>query len=136
MSPGAGPGRAVTERPAAFFLRPPAEMRPIASVIGAEAALRLVEAHGGVRIKVPSQARPRSALAGTIGAEALGQLVRAFGGNYLNVPLCRPWRVRVLRLRDGMSYSEIARALHMTEGTVYRYLAAAELIGQTRLPGL
>ena len=118
------------------MLRPPAEVRAIATVIGAEATLRLVEQHGGVRIKVPSRARLDSALGRTIGADALRALVEAYGGNTFNVPLCKRWRVRVLRLRDGLSYSEIARALNMTEGTVYRHLAAAEMVGQARLPGL
>ncbi len=117
-------------------LRPPAEMRPIAQVIGPDAALKLVESYGGVRITVPLRAHPRSVLGRAIGAEPLRRLVDVLGGNRLNVPLCRAWRVRVLRVRDGLSYAEIARSLHMTEGTVYRYLAAADLVDQARLPGL
>ena len=121
---------------AATLPSPPAELSPLTSVIGAAATLRLVEQMGGLRIKVPSKARTTSALGKTIGHDALRLLVQSYGGNTLNVPLCKPWRVKVLRLRDGLSYSEIARALHMTERTVYGYLRAAGLTGQPRLPGL
>ncbi len=117
-------------------LRPPVELTPIVTVIGVDATYRLVAGLGGLRIKVPSRARAGSALARTIGAEALRHLVEVYGGNFINVPLCKVWRVRVLRVRDHLSYSEIARALHMTESTVYRYLAHADLVGQDRLPGL
>lgn len=121
----------------ANLLRPPAEVASISSVIGAEATLHLIERMGGLRIEVPSKARPNSALAKTIGAEALVRLVEAYGGCRLNVPLCKAWRVRVLRVRDGLSYSEIARALHMNERTVYGYLNAAGLVAsQPQLPGL
>lgn len=122
----------------AILLRPPAEVAPIVAVIGADATLRLVEQLGGVRVKLSNKAGPTSMLVLAIGSDAQQKLAREFGaGSSLNVPLCKPWRVKVLRLRDGLSYSDIARELGMVESTVYRYLNAAGLTDvQGRLLGL
>ena len=106
-------------------VRPPAELDHIVSAIGAEATLALIEAHGGVRIKVPVIAAEGRALAEVIGVEALRGLCGAFGGNHLKVPLAKGWRVLILRTRDGLSVAEIARRLQMAENAVYRHLHAA-----------
>ena len=92
--------------------------------------------YGGLRIKGPVRARAESALAGVIGLEALARLTDVFGGSYVYVPLCKYWMARLLRIRDGLSHSQIARKLNVSEVSVRRYLLPTRGAEQDRLPGL
>lgn len=116
-------------------IRTPPEIQPVVDLIGVEAALRLVEAHGGVRIEVPSRATPSCALAQVVGLPATEALVREFGGTRMYVPLLKRWRGLMMR-RDGASYAEIARRLGVSEQAVWSWLNKADMTAQPGLPGL
>lgn len=118
----------------------PPEAAWLVRLLGEADALRLVEAHGGVRISIPHRAEG-SALAGSIGLRAAGLLAAELGGNFLRVPLCKRWQAIALRERDGLSYSEIARRLLASESSVFRWLESAGMTASTSgpqmdLPGL
>jgi hypothetical protein len=102
----------------------PAELAWLADIIGDDATLALIEAHGGTRLYVPRRSPAASRLAEVLGAAAVGQLSATWGGDYLKVPTAKFWRARILRAR-GKSYAEIARALGATESSVWRWLNAA-----------
>ena len=123
----------------ALLLRPPAEVAPIVAVIGADATLRLIEQLGGMQGEAAQSrpARPASSR-GTIGADALrcSLLVDAYRRRQ-HVSTCRcasRGACKVLRLRDGMSYSPRSReSLAWSKRTVYRYLNAAGMTDQPRI---
>lgn len=106
--------------------RPPAEIAWIADVIGTQATLRLIEAHGGTAIYVPHEVNQGSSLARSIGLEAARQMAAEWGGTRLKVPLCKIWRVQVMHA-ERKSYAEIARALGTTETSVWRMLHGLRL---------
>lgn len=110
---------------------PPAELAFLTDRIGAEATLRLIELHGGTRVHVPKFPNQGVKLAREIGLAQAKALAEVWGGDYLKVPLCRYWRARVYRQRDGLSYPEIARKLGVTERAVWKYLSDA---GMTTAP--
>lgn len=117
-------------------IRPPRELRAIVSLIGDEAALKLVETYGGQRIQVPARATASCALARAVGLTAARALVTEFRGTKLAVPLCKRWRILHLRAR-GLSYAAIARELTVSEATVHQTLQAHGRTGaQPTLPGL
>jgi DNA-binding CsgD family transcriptional regulator len=103
----------------------------LASIIGADATLALIEAKGGRRVHVPSGKGGGVSLARIIGAEAAGKLHASFGGMDIKVPIEAGWRIRLYRSR-GLSYSEIAKKVGVTEKTVWANLRAANLTN--RLP--
>jgi len=105
---------------------PPAELAPLSRVIPPEALLALIEAHGGTRLYIPKAPNQASPLAKTLGRPAALALAAAMGGETLKVPMARHWRVRVLHAR-GLSYSQIARRLLISEDAVWRHLNAARL---------
>ena len=98
--------------------RLPAQFAAVGDLLGDRALLRLLEAHGGTRLSVPSRVAPFDPLAVLLGAKPAERLAREFGGGQLQVPLCKPWRALMLR-REGCSYAAIARRLGMHEQSVY-----------------
>jgi hypothetical protein len=81
--------------------------------LGFDGFVRLVEAHGGIRLYVP-QAPDASLLTQDIGLDNTSRLCKEFGRSYIRVPLGREQRAHKYR-RDGMSNSMIARKLGITE---------------------
>lgn len=107
---------------------PTSDLRKFVALCGSrEAALALIEARGGTQLYVPHNG-DRSELSAAIGAELVDRLTSQMGGNYMRIPLARAWRCQILRAR-GMSYSEIARVVGMTESGVYRSLQLAGITG-------
>jgi DNA-binding NarL/FixJ family response regulator len=108
----------------------------LVKLVGEEAALALVEAHGGTRLFVPKRVGAHSALARRTGvpAKSLAPLAAAYGGETIKLPLCREWRIRIYRLRHGESYAAIARRLGIVESTVWRVLNDGGMTGQMELP--
>ena len=105
---------------------PPAELAWLVDVIGAAAALRLIEARGGTRLYVPRAVTQASALAREIGlAEARLMTTAPFAGDTITVPVARHWRVRQYRAA-GLSQAAIARRLGCHEDTVWRLLRSAQ----------
>ncbi|MEG1609637.1 MAG: Mor transcription activator family protein [Bilophila sp.] len=72
--------------------------RDLVNVVGLSATLKLVEAMGGLNIRIPlgmtaqGQAR-RDAFVALIGLEATTRLIGQYGGTMLYVPSCRQARV-------------------------------------------
>jgi len=62
---------------------PPAELLYIATAIGTDATLMLVEKHGGCRIYILRRPIQRSRLARDIGLDAVLALAKVMGGDIL-----------------------------------------------------
>ena len=88
--------------------------------IGEDAALKLVEAFGGLGIKLSDHPR-KGVLVNAIGIEAAQALGKALGRGLYRVPVARSWRAGIYR-RQGKSHPWIARKLAMTESGVWRML--------------
>lgn len=114
------------------ILRPPAELRYLVEILGAEGTLALIERRGGTRLRIPKTFRAQSAFAAEFGAKAARELVRRRGGDDLKVPLSKAWRARVYDAQD-MSYPAIARKLGCSETSVWRYLSRRAVPGQYTL---
>jgi hypothetical protein len=117
--------------PAPAALPPPATPAEAALVrlIGAEATLKLIEAHGGRRLDVPRSVNQGSLLPRQIGLLPARILVERYAGGRLRVPLARAWRARIYRERDGLSYAEIAVRLGASDRSVWRWLSDAGCTG-------
>lgn len=105
---------------------PELNLRRLVATLGSrEAALRLIEARGGLTIYVPHNI-DRSDLAAELGEALLSRLVAEHGGNYLRVPLAKAWRAQCYR-SQGLSHAAIAARLQMTEEGVRKTLRLAGL---------
>jgi hypothetical protein len=97
----------------------------IAEVCGLDALLRLVEAYGGIAIRVPG----RHGLERVLTGPPYERFVLHFRGEELLIPKLEAgrWQLkrrRVLELRaQGLTVAQIARAQRLTERQVYRHLA-------------
>lgn len=107
----------------------PAELAWLTAAIGADATLRLIEAHAGTRVYVPKQVNQGSAARLGLSLTAARALSGRFGGEHILVPIARAWRVRVYR-SAGLTYPAIARRLGITERAVGRILTDAGLTQQ------
>ena len=99
----------------------PPSLRELVAVIGLDATLRIVEQRGGVRLVVPSRARPGHWLAELIGLEALERLVDVYGREEIDIPRCAG-ALRAIRARQiaaehaaGVSNAQLARRYGYTE---------------------
>ena len=104
----------------------PAEIHWLTNIIGADAALRMIEAHGGTRVYVPKDVNQNSAARLALPLPEARRLGEAYGGEHILVPIARAWRVRLYRAA-GMTYPAIARRLGITERAVGRILTDAGL---------
>lgn len=105
---------------------PPAELDWLSQHLPPPALLALIEAFGGTRIYVPKSPNQASPLVQAIGRDAAALLAAAHGGDELNIPIARHWQVRCLKAQ-GLSYSQIALRLRITENSVWGHLRAAKL---------
>jgi DNA-directed RNA polymerase specialized sigma24 family protein len=113
---------------------PPAELAFLATTLGHLALLRLIEARGGTRVKVPVDPSG-SALEVIIGHDAAKRLAAERGAETLKVPLAKPWRMRVYRAA-GLSYTAIALALGVGESAVHKYIQLARMTKAPAFAGL
>ncbi len=104
----------------------PAEIDWLTRIIGADAALSMIEAHGGTRVYVPKDINQNSAARLALPLPEARRLGEAFGGEHIPVPIARAWRVRMYRAA-GLTYPAIARKLGITERAVGRILTDAGL---------
>jgi hypothetical protein len=104
----------------------PAEIHWLTKIIGADAALSMIEAHGGTRVYVPKEINQNSAARLALPLPEARRLGEAFGGEHILVPIARAWRVRMYRAA-GLTYPAIARKLGITERAVGRILTDAGL---------
>ena len=111
-------------------IKPPANVRWLVQLVGRDAAMRLVEVHGGIELFVPKKIGPRSELVRRTQLDwhVLEKLAKSYGGERLKLPIARDWRIQVYRQRDGLSYSEIARKLGICTSAVYKALARNDLV--------
>lgn len=123
--------RAAAPSAPAALPEPPPELAELARLVGPEAALILVEIHGGTRLPVPKAPNQGTRLAREIGLDAARALSAEYGGLMVKVPLAKAWRARIYRAR-GDSYAKIARALGATEGRVWAWLNQAGQTGAGR----
>jgi len=89
--------------------------------IGAEAALKLLEARGGTRLWIPESAEG-GVLAGIIGLDAAQAMHRHYGKGEIKVPLGRPWRV-LCYIAMGLNRQQAALRAGCTENTVHDILS-------------
>lgn len=87
------------------------------TLLGEDGLIRLAEEHAGIRLYVPSNI-DRSQLIETVGADIANRLSRRYGGDYISVPMVRDIRARRYRDQHGLSNSQIARRLGITESGV------------------
>lgn len=104
----------------------------IVEVVGVEAALRLVEAWGGIRLYVPQHMPEDHLLVSTLGRAEADQLADRYGGETVHIPRClhalravRNGRIRAER-HDGASPALLALRYGLTERQVYAILAAGD----------
>lgn len=110
----------------------PQSAAEIVEVVGVEAALRLVEAWGGIRLYVPQQMPEDHLLVSTLGRAEADQLADRYGGETVQIPRClhalravRNGRIRAER-HDGASPALLALRYRLTERQVYSILAAGD----------
>ena len=117
------------DRDALNALRLPAVLRLVAEAAGVEAALKLAQAKGGIRIYVPHkipQGHWLLPLVGEAGAEALRQ---RYAGVTIPLPLGLSGALQDARLvarralDDGASVSQAAQMAGLSERSVYAMLS-------------
>ena len=97
----------------------------IVSLIGEQAALRLMDYWGGIRLHIPANLTPDHILSKRITYDAARKLAEEFGGTQIPIPrgaqAIREARNEDIRRRyaAGESAAKIARDLGMTERWVY-----------------
>ena len=101
----------------------PEGLAEIADHGGLEAALAIALAHGGRPWRVPAHrdSEPGRELVELVGTEAAQALIAGCGGDVLDVPIARRHVVLWLAAK-GWSVTRIAARLHMTAGSVRRYI--------------
>jgi Mor family transcriptional regulator len=109
--------------------------RQLVDLIGIDAALALVEAHGGTRVYVRARPKPDKGLSRLIGQDAAAKLARAMGGGgiMMKIPMATAYR-RELRNRaivtkyaEGVPLTALAREFGMTESNIGRISRMAKL---------
>ena len=111
----------------------PDSVQYLASVIGLEAALRVVEERGGITLCVPLNPGRDHWLADLIGWPALQALSAHYGGEEVEIPRCKQAlrNARALEcFNTGMSEAETARALGMTERSIRNIRRRLEKLGR------
>ncbi len=101
--------------------RLPPSIVPVGELIGERPLLRLIEAYGGRRLYVPVRVAQFEPLATLLGLKPAQRLARAYAREYITVPLCKAWRMEMLRAQ-GLTYAAIALRLGMHEQSVFRAL--------------
>jgi hypothetical protein len=106
--------------------RAPAQIEWLIEAIGVDAALLVIEAHGGTQLHIPSgvgSSPPavRQRFEQRFGKETTKALIRNFGGGVIHVPICAQWRTELYSARN-VPHVEIARRLGCTVSTVWRRL--------------
>jgi hypothetical protein len=97
------------------------ELASLLELLGQESTLKIVEAHGGTRVKVPKDSATPHHLRELLGDAGYAVLWQYFGGSELVVPMARKWRFEIYNARE-MKPKEIARKTGSTEDAVYRHL--------------
>lgn len=106
----------------------------LVALLGEDGARKLAEAFGGRRLSVPRQPGAAHPITVAIGPEGAAKLASTYHGHGIDVPMLHARRERISELdRAGLSRSEIARKVRVTERRVYQVLAE-ERDGEPELP--
>lgn len=120
----------------------PDSVQELVTVVGLTAALRIVEARGGIRLYVPMVASADHWLAALIGLPALEQLVAYYQGDTLEIPRCVEAlrAVRELEIvreaQRGASTAQLARRHGYTERGIRKLRRRVEAQYDPRQGGL
>jgi hypothetical protein len=115
-----------------------AMLKEFITVIGPQAAHKLVADFGGRRLYVPQLPHPDDPISTSIGFLAATKLARIYGSDRVEIPNPPPRRMQILALRAvGCSVDAIASQLRCTRRRVFQVLAesrtAAALNFQKRI---
>lgn len=97
--------------------RPPAHVAPFVEVLGADLAVEFLLGFGGARLNLPKNPSGGSKAEAMIGKENMIALYERAGELGPRIPTAKPWIAAVMK-SQGLSTSEIARRLHVTDATV------------------
>jgi hypothetical protein len=118
----------------------PDSAQHLVNILGMDAAMALIEAHGGTRLYVPTLARltPEHPLSALLGYAAARKLCDALSGPELRVPLCPQIKraVAVAEFMAGVPASILARRFKTTETTIWRWVKAADAQRCNRTPDM
>ena len=99
----------------------PDSILDLIDIIGINAALRIVEQRGGIRLYVPAKATAEHWLADLIGLDALQALSSVYAREEIDIPRCAA-TLKAIKDREiansTASNSELARRYGMTERNV------------------
>lgn len=100
----------------------------ITELLGADAAAKLVQRHGGHRIWIPRVMCDEHPLAELLGDNAAAKLIRRCGGSRISVPrgsFSRDFRDTAIRgsYRSGQTVATLARQWDLSERQVWRIVA-------------
>ncbi|HFE31902.1 MAG TPA: hypothetical protein ENJ17_01175 [Gammaproteobacteria bacterium] len=106
----------------------PPQIRMLARVIGLAETLRLIEARGGNRVRIPLQPEQCQALRNVLTPRALAALTQAFGGKRLELPkndkVVLQIRNHAIRAaRQQQTVPQVARAFNLTRRHVFNLTA-------------
>lgn len=97
--------------------RPPAHVAPYVEVLGVELAVEFLLGFGGARLNLPKNPSGGSKAEAMIGKAHMIALYERAGELGPRIPTAKPWIAAVMKSK-GLSTSEIARRLHVTDATV------------------
>lgn len=106
---------------------PSGSLEDVAGVVGEEAALRLADLFGGIRLYIPAKIGPYHPLMSAVDAELAAKIVEHYHGMELALPRIDPRRARVISLAKSgrLTKQAIARETGYTERHVYHLIANA-----------
>lgn len=119
----------MTDPAALNALRLPAVLRLVAEAAGVEAALKLAQAKGGIRIYVPHKIPPDHWLLPLIGPAGAEALQKHYAGEKIALPLGLSGVLQNARLAarqaldEGASVAQAARVAGLSERSVYAMLS-------------
>lgn len=101
--------------------RPPAQVAPYVTVLGAEGTIEFLLAFGGAELYLTQTPKRRGRLVALVGHDQAVALAKASEHLPRRIPLAKPWIAAVMRER-GLSVADIARKLHASDVAVRRWL--------------
>ncbi len=106
----------------------PPQIRMIARVIGLPETLRLIDARGGNRVRIPMRPERCQVLREVLSQSALAALAEAFGGKCLELPKKDKFILQIRNhairnARQQQTVSQIAREYNLTRRHVFNLTA-------------